>query len=80
MPIIHHSVNGYGLMVGFYEASCPQDEAITKKVINEVIAIAPSLSGPLLRLFFHDCFVRVSSTYTPFSYYNMPLICSSVFN
>uniref|UniRef100_A0A803M236 Peroxidase n=1 Tax=Chenopodium quinoa TaxID=63459 RepID=A0A803M236_CHEQI len=58
MPFILHGVNGYGLHPGFYSTSCPQAEAITKKIINEVIAIAPSLSGPLLRMFFHDCFVR----------------------
>ena len=61
MPIIIHSVNtDCDLKVGFYAASCPQAEVITSKIINEVIAIAPSLSGPLLRMFFHDCFVRVS--------------------
>ncbi|XP_057536773.1 peroxidase 27-like [Amaranthus tricolor] len=59
MPIIIHSVNtDCDLKVGFYAASCPQAEVITSKIINEVIAIAPSLSGPLLRMFFHDCFVR----------------------
>lgn len=59
-PFIIHGVSGhYALNIGFYSELCPQAESITKRVINEVIAIAPSLSGPLLRMFFHDCFVRV---------------------
>ncbi|XP_021838321.1 peroxidase 56 [Spinacia oleracea] len=58
-PFIIHGVSGhYALNIGFYSELCPQAESITKRVINEVIAIAPSLSGPLLRMFFHDCFVR----------------------
>lgn len=49
------------LKVGFYSKTCPQAEAIVKKVINQVMSVAPSLSGPLLRMHFHDCFVRVSN-------------------
>ena len=49
-----------GLRVGFYEKSCPLAEAITKNVVKQTLAVSPSLSGPLLRMFYHDCFVRVS--------------------
>ncbi|KAJ0955730.1 putative peroxidase [Helianthus annuus] len=49
---------GQGLKVGFYEKSCPHAEKIVTTVINEVMAVAPSLSGPLLRMHFHDCFIR----------------------
>ncbi|XP_021714540.1 peroxidase 27-like [Chenopodium quinoa] len=52
------SVNGNGLAVGYYSRSCPQAESITMNVVKQTLAVAPSLSGPLLRMFFHDCFVR----------------------
>lgn len=46
------------LQVGFYEKTCSNAEAIIMDEITKVMAVAPSLSGPLLRMFFHDCFVR----------------------
>lgn len=49
-----------GLRVGFYEKSCPVVESITNNVVKQTLAVSPSLSGPLLRIFYHDCFVRVS--------------------
>ncbi|KAF2305001.1 hypothetical protein GH714_000975 [Hevea brasiliensis] len=46
------------LKVGFYSKTCPRAEAIVKRVIDQVMSVAPSLAGPLLRMHFHDCFVR----------------------
>ncbi|OAY25995.1 peroxidase 27 [Manihot esculenta] len=46
------------LKVGFYSKTCPKAEAIAKEVIDGVLSVAPSLAGPLLRMHFHDCFVR----------------------
>ncbi|CAA6658296.1 unnamed protein product [Spirodela intermedia] len=46
------------LRVGFYSRSCPHAESIITEEIDRAIRVAPSIGGPLLRLFFHDCFVR----------------------
>ncbi|XP_051199513.1 peroxidase 1-like [Lolium perenne] len=46
------------LEIGYYSKSCPSAEAIVREEMVKIIAAAPSLAGPLLRLHFHDCFVR----------------------
>ncbi|XP_057542879.1 peroxidase 56-like [Amaranthus tricolor] len=46
------------IKVGFYKESCPLAETITSNVVKKTLSVAPSLSGPLLRMFYHDCFVR----------------------
>lgn len=63
------------LIVGFYEKSCPEAEAIVKKVMVEILSKAPTLAAPLIRLHFHDCFVRVRvcmiNTEGCFSYFRL---------
>uniref|UniRef100_A0ACD5VA39 Uncharacterized protein n=1 Tax=Avena sativa TaxID=4498 RepID=A0ACD5VA39_AVESA len=46
------------LEIGFYRKTCPQVEQIVREEMVKIIAAAPSLAGPLLRLHFHDCFVN----------------------
>ncbi|TKW21141.1 hypothetical protein SEVIR_4G180900v4 [Setaria viridis] len=46
------------LEVGYYSKTCPNAEAIVRDEMEKIISAAPSLAGPLLRLHFHDCFVR----------------------
>ncbi|XP_078437234.1 peroxidase 56-like [Wolffia australiana] len=46
------------LHVGFYSKSCPHAEFIISEEINKAIRKSSSIGGPLLRIFFHDCFVR----------------------
>ena len=44
----------------FYGESCPRVEDVVRKEMVRALSLAPSLAGPLLRMHFHDCFVRVS--------------------
>ena len=47
------------LQLGFYAKNCPNAEKIVKDYVEEHIHNAPSLAAALIRLHFHDCFVRV---------------------
>ncbi|PRQ52850.1 putative peroxidase [Rosa chinensis] len=46
------------LKVRFYHKTCPNLEAIVAATTNQYISRAPTLAAPLLRMHFHDCFVR----------------------
>eukprot|EP00253_Pinus_taeda_P021962 PITA_21962 len=46
------------LSVGFYNAKCSQAESIVRGVITSHYAIDQSLPAALLRMHFHDCFVK----------------------
>ncbi|WOK91876.1 hypothetical protein Cni_G00567 [Canna indica] len=56
--LLSGSVEAQGLSVGFYSKTCPSAEAIVFDEMSKIIKLAPSLAGPLLRMHFHDCFVR----------------------
>ncbi|KAL7105048.1 hypothetical protein ACP275_07G021200 [Erythranthe tilingii] len=47
-----------GLTNNFYCTSCPDAEKIVKKIINKHVANDATLPAKLLRMHFHDCFVR----------------------
>ncbi|KAL2932122.1 Peroxidase 3 [Bienertia sinuspersici] len=46
------------LMPNYYAHSCPRAEEIVQGFVHQHIPNAPSLAAPLLRMQFHDCFVR----------------------
>lgn len=48
-----------GLMEDFYEESCPNAEMIVRNVTWKLTAADQFLQADLLRLHYHDCFVRV---------------------
>lgn len=47
------------LKLGYYAHSCPQAEAIVKDEIEKALADDEGVGADLLRMHFHDCFVRV---------------------
>jgi peroxidase len=48
-----------GLAYNFYQSSCPSAESIVRSVTWAQVAADPALPARLLRLHFHDCFVKV---------------------
>jgi len=51
------------LRVGFYTSTCPRAERIVREVVESHFSKDESIVGGLLRLHFHDCFVRVRPNY-----------------
>ena len=50
----------WGMELNFYDKTCPGVSNAVKEVVADYISKAPFLAAPLLRMHFHDCFVRVS--------------------
>lgn len=58
-----HGLSTYGdggqLKMGYYEQSCPSVETVVRDITWSNVAAKPFLAAKLLRLHFHDAFVRV---------------------
>ena len=50
------------LQLGFYANNCPKAEQIVLKFVHDHIHNASSLPTALIRMHFHDCFVRVRAS------------------
>lgn len=51
----------HGLSLNYYDKTCPQAEAIITNVVNEAVKADKKVPAALLRMHFHDCFIRVLS-------------------
>ncbi|KAG9454169.1 hypothetical protein H6P81_007073 [Aristolochia fimbriata] len=52
-------VNGaHSLELHFYKNSCPQAEIVVGRIVERNFRRDPSIAAGLLRLHFHDCFIR----------------------
>ncbi|GAB2211654.1 hypothetical protein Droror1_Dr00024979 [Drosera rotundifolia] len=58
MSMIGASMGQGGLAFGFYRSTCPSAEAIVRSVVFQAVSSNPGLGAGLVRLLFHDCFVR----------------------
>lgn len=56
------------LVTGFYQTSCPNAENVITSAVNSAFNIRAASAAGVLRIHFHDCFVKVNPLTATVSY------------
>lgn len=59
VPLCFAAKGGGYLYPQFYDHSCPRALEIVKSIVAKAVAKETRMAASLLRLHFHDCFVKV---------------------
>lgn len=67
---------GAALDAHYYDKTCPQAQTIIFQAVRNATTYDPKVPARLLRMFFHDCFIRVSLSLSlsPSSFYYLIVI------
>ena len=60
------------LKMKFYHKTCPEAEDIVNEIVSKKVKANPSLAAKLLRVHYHDCFVRVCIASKRFFFSHFP--------
>lgn len=62
LVVFFHRATAQNLTVNFYNRTCPNLASIVNQTTASFISRAAPLAAALLRMHFHDCFVRVRNS------------------
>lgn len=65
LSILFAQTKGRHLDIYYYAQTCPQAERIIREVVHQATMRDSKVAPRLLRMFFHDCFVRVCQLTPP---------------